>query len=141
MESVQRSSAGFIPAHEHVVKWSPSENSIARKIFDGALKRELDEITQKVKEMAALINNPSELWNLEDYLTKSRKTIDDKYDYRYSVLPLLFARLVSEGRITREELHGLAEDKLGYVRFLDSDAVRKRSMRWGGVFYFLFDGR
>ena len=44
---------------------------------------------------------------------------------RYSVLPIVFAQLVTDGRITPEELHGLAEDKLRYVRFASESKARK----------------
>jgi hypothetical protein len=55
----------------------------------------------------------------------SRKEIDRKYDYRYSVLPIVFAQLIQDGRITHQELHGLAEDKLGYVRLASESRERK----------------
>ncbi len=103
--------------HHHVT-WSPSEKKIARQIFDRALTRELDAITQRAKKMAAGIEKPSDLWDLEAYLTKSRKAIDEKYDYRYSQLPGVFARLFQEGRIQEDDLRGLKEDKLRYVRFV-----------------------
>jgi hypothetical protein len=70
--------------------------------------------------MAQRITTPTDLWALEDYLTQSRKEIDRKFDYRYFVLPLLFGQLIRDGRITHEALHGLSEDKLGYVRFFTS---------------------
>jgi hypothetical protein len=107
------------------VKWSPSEKSIARRVFDAALQRALDAITQEVKQMADRIKTPSDLWALEEYLTQSRKEIDRKYDYRYSVLPIVFAQLIQDGRITHQELHGLAEDKLGYVRLASESRERK----------------
>ena len=50
------------------------------------------------------------------YLTQSRKEIDRKYDYRYSVLTLVFGNLVRKGRLSEEELHGLAEDKIASIR-------------------------
>jgi hypothetical protein len=99
-------------------KWSPSEKSIARKVYDGALERELDAITQEVKRRAGSIKAPSDLWELEEYLAESRKEINRKYDYRYSVLPIVFGQLVREGRIGCEELHGLSEDKIGYIRLV-----------------------
>jgi len=49
-------------------------------------------------------------------LTRRRKEIDAKYEFKYSVLLLVFGDLVREGRITLDELHGLAEDKLCIVR-------------------------
>ena len=39
-----------------------------------------------------------------------------KYDYRYSQLILVFSRLLREGRIREEQLAGLSEEKLSYIR-------------------------
>lgn len=73
---------------------------------------------QKAKKMAADIAKPSALWDLEDYLTKSRRAIDAKYEYRYSQLPLLFGRLFQAGRVREDDLGGLNEDKLQYVQLV-----------------------
>src|SRR6266849_3382140 len=64
--------------------WSRSEKAIARKAFDAALGRELHEVIQKAKQRANEIQQSSDLWDLEHYLTQRRKEIDRKYDYRYS---------------------------------------------------------
>ncbi len=98
------------------LKWSPAEKAIARKAFDLALHRELDAVIREAKDRAAKIEEPSELWDLEHYLTQRRKDIDRQYDYRYSVLLVVFGTLVRGGRLTERELHGLAEDKLAYIR-------------------------
>lgn len=98
------------------LKWSPAEKAIARKAFDLALRRELDAAIRETKERAAKITQPSELWDLERYLTQRRKDIDSLYDYRYSVLPLVFRTLLREGRLTEQDLTGLAEDKLSLIR-------------------------
>jgi len=50
------------------------------------------------------------------HLTKRRKEIDAKYEYKYSVLLLVLADLVRENRISLDELDGLAEDKLRCIR-------------------------
>jgi Photoprotection regulator fluorescence recovery protein len=101
--------------------WSKSEKAIARKAFDAALKQELHEVIQQAKQMASRIQEPSDLWDLENYLTERRERIDRKYDYRYSQLTLVFGRLLRENRIGEEELRGLREDKLesiySYARF------------------------
>jgi len=98
------------------LRWSGSEKAVARKVFDRALQAELTELVKKAKSMAAKIEEPADLWDLEDYLTKRRMQINRKYDYRYSVLPSVFANLVREGRLSEEDLRGLSEDKLRYVR-------------------------
>ena len=93
-----------------------AEKAIARQAFDSALQRELDAVTREAKERAANIAQPADLWKLEQWLGEQRKEIDRTYDYRYSVLPLVFANLIRQGRLTEQELLGLNEEKLDYVR-------------------------
>ena len=62
--------------------WSRSEKAVARAAFDAALGRELHEVIHKAKQMANEIQQSSDLWDLEHYLTERRKEIDRKYDYR-----------------------------------------------------------
>ena len=82
--------------------WSRSEKAIARTAFDAALGRELHEVIQEAKRMASQIQQSSDLWNLEHYLTRRRKEIDRKYDYRYSQLTQVFGRLLYEKRLRQE---------------------------------------
>jgi hypothetical protein len=107
--------------------WSKSEKAIARTAFDAALGRELHEVIQKTKQMANEIQQSSDLWDLEHYLTERRKEIDRKYDYRYSQLTHVFGRLLYEGRVSEEELSGLREDKLqpirSFAKFLAEDVA------------------
>jgi hypothetical protein len=98
------------------LKWSQQEKTIARQAFDRALNREVEVIIGKTKKMAKKIGQMSDLWKLETYLTRARKNIDNKYDYRYSVLLLVFANLIRDGYLSEEELSGLGEDKLSYIR-------------------------
>jgi len=92
--------------------WSKSEKAIARTAFDAALKRELQDVMHKTKQMAKQIKEPADVWELEHYLTERRKEIDRTYDYRYSQLTHVFGRLLYEGRVSEEELRGLSDDKL-----------------------------
>jgi hypothetical protein len=107
--------------------WSSSEKIIARKAFDAALGRELHEVIQETQKMANQIQQSSDLWDLEHYLTQRRKEIDRKYDYRHSQLTQVFGRLLYEKRLGEEELRGLREDKLKSIRslakFLAEDAA------------------
>ena len=107
--------------------WSRSEKAIARRVFEAALKRELQDVMREAKQMANQIKEPADLWDLEFYLTERRKEIDRKYDYRYSQLRHVFGRLLYEGRISEEELRGLRDDKLTSIRslakFLAEDAA------------------
>jgi photoprotection regulator FRP-like protein len=96
--------------------WSRSEKTIARAAFDAALGRELHEVIQQAKKMASKIQQSSDLWDLEHYLTQRRKEIDRKYDYRYSQLTQVFGKLLYEKRLREEDLRGLQEDKLNSIR-------------------------
>jgi hypothetical protein len=98
--------------------WSKSEKTIARTVFDAALKGELQDVMQQAKQMANQIKEPADVWGLEHYLTERRKEIDRKYDYRYSQLTRVFGRLLYEGRVSEEELRGLRDDKLKSIRSL-----------------------
>ena len=98
------------------MSWSHAEKAIARKAFERSLQHELETLVHEAKQMAAKIEQPSELWDLVDFLVKRRDEIDRKYDFRYSILPEVFGVLVREGRVSEEELRGLAEEKLAYIR-------------------------
>lgn len=96
--------------------WSRSEKIVARKAFDAALGRELHEVIQETQKMASDIQQSSDLWDLEHYLTQRRKEIDRKYDFRGSRLTDVLGRLLYENRLSEEELRGLGEDKLKLIR-------------------------
>ena len=70
--------------YQHEPIWSRSEKAIARKAFDAALGQELHEVIQQAKKMASQIQQSSNLWDLEYYLTQRRKEIDREYEYRHS---------------------------------------------------------
>jgi hypothetical protein len=53
---------------------------------------------------------------LEGWLTQRRREIDRRYDYRYSILPLVFAHLLRDGCLTEDDLHGLEQEKLDLIR-------------------------
>jgi hypothetical protein len=113
--------------YENEPMWSRSEKTIARKAFDAALKRELHEVMQEAKQMANQIQQPSDLWDLEHYLTERRKDINRKYDTRGSRLKDVMGRLLYENRIGEDDLRGLGDEKMKSIRsfaqFLRDDAA------------------
>jgi hypothetical protein len=100
------------------LKWSPAEKMAARKAFEQALQLELKETMAETKRMAANIEEASDLWDLERWLTQRRLTIDRKYDYRYSVLPFVLATLLQEGRVGENDLRGLGQEKFEMIRHI-----------------------
>lgn len=96
--------------------WSPADKRIARRVFDAALDRELAQVMAEFKRRAAAASEPQDMWAVEKYLAQAGRDIDAKYDYRYSVLEFVFARLLREARIEDSELHGLSDDRLDRIR-------------------------
>ena len=73
------------------LKWSHAEKTVARRAFDLALDKELEALLQEAKGRVARI------------------------DYRYSILPLVFAQLLRDGHLTEDDLHGLGREKLDLI--------------------------
>lgn len=53
---------------------------------------------------------------MEGWLAAHRRRINRTFDFRYSVLPLVFATLLRDRRLREDELCGLAQDKLNTIR-------------------------
>jgi hypothetical protein len=58
------------------------------------------------------------MWAIEDYLRQQRRTIDELFDYRYSQLLFVFARLIGQGCRDESRLAGLSDEKLEIIRRL-----------------------
>ncbi len=102
------------------LKWSQSEKKLARRVFDAALAAELAEVMTEFKARAVAARELDDMWSIEEHLHRKRREINEKYDYRYSQLLLVFGRLVREGRVQEAQLAGLSEEKLSYVRRIAS---------------------
>ncbi|MHB0985833.1 MAG: hypothetical protein ACYC05_09615 [Sulfuricella sp.] len=101
-------------------KWSEAEKKVARRAFDAALKNECAALMKRLKRLATKAETPDDIWVIHDFLTEQRRTIDGKYDYRYSQLIVVFGRLRREGWIDDKDLEGLSEEKLDAIRQIAS---------------------
>ena len=99
-------------------KWSKKEKSIARQAFDNAYGKECKEIIAEMRKMANEASKPEHIWQHHDFLTEKREATDDKYDYRYSMLIPVFARLIKEGWMKLDDLEGMRDDKIEKIRYL-----------------------
>jgi Photoprotection regulator fluorescence recovery protein len=88
---------------------------VARKALDQALNRELCEVISQAKEMAAAADGASDLWKLENWLRERRREIERKYDFRYSVLPIVFATLIKQHYLNERDLDGLNQKKIRLI--------------------------
>ena len=101
-------------------EWSKQEKEIALRAFNVAYYREQKAILDDIRKRTSEVNDLAELWRLQEYLTEKRIEINEKYDYRYSVLSLVFARLICDGWLQEEDLEGLADEKLDEIRRISS---------------------
>ncbi|GAP94519.1 hypothetical protein [Leptolyngbya sp. NIES-2104] len=100
------------------IQWSKTEKEISRSAFDRAYQREIDSLIQTVTETAKTISDIDQVWQLHDFLSAKRHEIDGKYDYQYSSLIFVFARLVREQWLSIDELEGLEAEKLAKISAL-----------------------
>ena len=99
-------------------KWSKAEKTIARRAFEVAYERECENLAGRLKDKAGGIKEPRDLWLVHDFLSEQLKRIEEKYDFRYSMLILVFALLLKEGWLRESELAGISEDKMEKIRYL-----------------------
>jgi len=104
------------PAGRRDLNWSYKEKSVARAAFDGALARETAAIRKKAEELLQRSSEPTAVWDVLEFLSKKQREVERKYDYRYSVLTGVFARLLYEGWIAESDLTGLNPEKLELIR-------------------------
>lgn len=100
------------------ISWSETEKQIAHKAFEKAYEREINALLEQVRNQASKINEIDQIWNLHDFLSARRHDIDGKYDYRYSVLIFVFARLLKEKWLDMSDLEGLERAKLTKITAL-----------------------
>jgi hypothetical protein len=66
--------------------------------------------------MMANVADPSELWQVEAYLTESRKTVDRLSQFRYSHLLRVFSILMRDDWLKEADLVGLQAEKIADIK-------------------------
>ena len=99
-------------------KWSKTERKIAIASFENEYQLEISDLIYIISRYSGEITEPDNIWRFHDFLTEKRDEIDEKYDYRYSKLILVFARLVKDGWLNFNDLKGLAENKIDRIESL-----------------------
>ena len=100
--------------------WSNTEKILARQAYDRAYERECTKIKEKVHGMLSRTEDPKEIWKIDDYLRKNRRDMDSKYDYRYSILIVVFGKLMKEGLILDSDIDKLSKDKIDAIKRIAS---------------------
>lgn len=100
----------------HDFNWTAAEKKAARKAFDSALQTELASFIVDFKAKAHVVQEVAAIWEIRDWLDEKARQIDAEYDYRYSQLIFVFAKLVRRRKLSLSDLNGLSEDKLQAIQ-------------------------
>ena len=100
------------------LKWSKTEKQIAKKAFEKAYEQECADLAKKIRSRAEKIKEPAGIWHLKDFVNKRVREIENRYDYRYSVLILVFAGLIKDRWLNFEDLKGLSQEKIDLINAL-----------------------
>jgi len=94
--------------------WTKAEKILARKAFDLALARQRQKLIDEVNAFRA--GSIDDVWMLSEKLKDAAKDMDSTFDFRYSMLWLVFPTLISKGLLAIEELDGLGSDKIAQFK-------------------------
>ncbi len=100
------------------IQWSEAEQQIAKVAFEKAYAREVQTLIDEVRSTVGDLKEVGDMWKLHDFLSIQRHTLDGKYDSRDAALLFVFAQLIQEGWLSREELDGLSPEKLKKISAL-----------------------
>jgi hypothetical protein len=92
----------------------------AREAYDRAYERECTKIMEKVHGMLSGMEDPKEIWKIDDYLRKIKREMDSRYDYRYSILIIVFGKLMREGLILDSDIEKFSQDKIDAIKRIAS---------------------
>lgn len=97
-------------------EWSNAEKKIARRAYEAARQAVLARTLAEFKAKATAATTIDDMWSIVDGSRQRRRELEELLGYRYSQLPLVFARLILEGYLDERQLAGLSEDKLEEIR-------------------------
>ena len=108
--------AGPKPMMETMLEgWTVSEQSVAREAFDRAYGRAVDKLVVEVRSKSEHLDSAETVWQLHDYLSIERHTIEGRFDFRLDGILFIFASLVKDHLLQIEELTGLDAEKLAKI--------------------------
>lgn len=95
--------------------WSESEQAIAKEAFERAYGRAVNQLISSVKMRSESLSSAEAVWDLHDFLSIERHTIEGRFDCRLEGILFVFASLVKDDLLLIEELEGLADDKISKI--------------------------
>jgi hypothetical protein len=95
--------------------WTESEQGVARSAFSRAYERAVQLLVEQVQSRAGALHSAETLWQLHDFLSIQRHTMEGRFDFRLDGILFVFASLVKESLLDMDELAGLDAEKLAKI--------------------------
>jgi hypothetical protein len=95
--------------------WTAEEARIARLAFDRAYARAVATLIETLQERVHGLRTVEAVWQVHDYLSIQRHEIEGRFDFREPGLLFVFAGLLKDRLLSREELDGLEPVKLAKI--------------------------
>lgn len=95
--------------------WTDGEQAVAREAFACAYARAVEKLVAMVRSKAGELSTAESVWQLHDFLSIERHTIEGRFDFRYEGLLFVFASLVKDQLLQIDELTGLDAQKLAKI--------------------------
>jgi hypothetical protein len=95
--------------------WTDQEQAIAKQAFDTAYARAIAVLTETLRERVMALNGAEDLWQLHDFLSIQRHSIEGHFDFRLDGILFVFASLVKDKLLSLDELAGLEAEKLAKI--------------------------
>lgn len=97
------------------VGWSEREQILAREAFEQAYVRAIEQLVATIRARASALSSADSVWQLHDFLSIERHTIEGRFAFKLDGILFVFASLVKEGLLQLDELSGLDQEKLAKI--------------------------
>jgi hypothetical protein len=95
--------------------WTEAEQVVARAAFERAYERAVEQLVAAVQVKASALSSAETLWQLHDFLSIERHTMEGRFDFRIDGILFVFASLVKDSLLQIDELAGLDSEKLAKI--------------------------
>lgn len=96
--------------------WTREEQDLARRVFELALRRQVEALIETLRLQAAALGGVEDVWQFHDFLSIQRHAIEGRMEFCMDGLLFVFAGFVKDGLASLEELEGLSAEKQAKIR-------------------------
>ena len=95
--------------------WSQTEQDVVRAAFEQAYQRTVERLIADLKEKATALCSAESVWELHDFLSIERHTIEGRFSFASEGILFVMASFVKDDLLKLDELEGLEAEKLAKI--------------------------